>query len=190
MLLGEGPQSPAGPHRRFGEAVEVAVGERRRRRCRSTGRGPGWSSASRSAGPRPSRPRTNQPRSSQNRSLNRCRSAAGAVGELVGGRRERRSPRRSSAAPSERRVGVALHLDERDRPVRQRAVGEVDAVPRVLPALVGQSGRVAALVVDETVAVRVAVADEPGDRGVDAGAQDFAGSPWTARPSAALRPRA
>ena len=62
----------------------------------------------------------------------------------------------SAAAPSQGGVHVALHLHQREGRRRQRAVGAGDAVPRVLPALVGEPARVAASVVDEAVAVGVA----------------------------------
>ena len=58
-------------------------------------------------------------------------------------------------------VDVALHLAQRDGGFRQPAVGEVNAVPGVLPALVEQSVFVGALVLHETVAVAVAVVLHP-----------------------------
>ena len=62
-------------------------------------------------------------------------------------------------------VDVALQLAGRARRRGQRAVGERDRVPGVLPALVLEPGlRVAALVLDVAVAVAVAVAIDPGDR--------------------------
>ncbi len=61
-------------------------------------------------------------------------------------------------------VCVALHLGQRDRRLGQGAVGELDAIPRVLPPLVGQAVISLALVFDVAVAVEVAVFDEPVDR--------------------------
>src|SRR6185437_8989401 len=49
-------------------------------------------------------------------------------------------------------VGVALDLGGRDRPTGQAAVGELDRVPAVLPALVDQAARrVPPLVLDVAV---------------------------------------
>ena len=42
-----------------------------------------------------------------------------------------------------RRIDVALHFSERDRPFRQPAIGMKDRIERVLPALVGQALSVA-----------------------------------------------
>ena len=62
-------------------------------------------------------------------------------------------------------VDVALDLAGRDRSLRERAVGELDRVPAVLPALVDQAGgRVAAFVLDVAVAVEVAAVLDPGQR--------------------------
>src|SRR5437016_5913355 len=47
-----------------------------------------------------------------------------------------------------RRVGIALRLDERDRPLRERAVLVVDRVPRVLPPLIAEPRGRALLVLD------------------------------------------
>src|SRR6202034_4449871 len=67
------------------------------------------------------------------------------------------------AAP--RVVHVALDLTGRDRPLGQRAVGELDRVPAVLPALVDQSGgRVAASVLDVPIAIGVPAGLDPGQR--------------------------
>ena len=51
---------------------------------------------------------------------------------------------------TKRGVGVALHLNNRDRPMRERAVGMEDGVVAVFPALI-----------DETVTGARAIADEP-----------------------------
>ncbi len=61
-------------------------------------------------------------------------------------------------------VDVALHLGERDRRVGRAAVGVADRVARVLPALVEQAKPRAAAVLDEPVAVEVAVAVDPVER--------------------------
>src|SRR5581483_811154 len=58
-------------------------------------------------------------------------------------------------------VDVALHLAEGDGGLGVAAVGEADAVPRVLPALVGQPVRRAALVLDVAVAVAVTELFDP-----------------------------
>src|SRR5690606_36670048 len=50
-------------------------------------------------------------------------------------------------------VEVALHLSERDRWVGEAPIGEADAVPRVLPALVDQPVATAALVLEVAVTV-------------------------------------
>ena len=55
-------------------------------------------------------------------------------------------------------VDVALHLAQRDRRLGQRAVGVEDRVVRVLPALLHQAVAAAPRVLDEAVAVDVAVA--------------------------------
>ena len=64
-------------------------------------------------------------------------------------------------------VDVALHLRQRQRRRREGAVGAGDAVPRVLPALVGEPARVASAVVDEAVPVGVAGSGDPVDGAAD-----------------------
>ena len=66
--------------------------------------------------------------------------------------------------PPLRVVDVALGLDRRDRRVRERPVGVALRVPGVLPGLVGEAGLAAPLVLDEAVAVAVAVLVDPGER--------------------------
>src|SRR5919201_1688666 len=62
-------------------------------------------------------------------------------------------------------VDVALDLARRDRPLGDRAVGEADRVPRVLPALVLESRLdITPLVFDVAVAVAVAVLVDPRER--------------------------
>ena len=138
-----------------------AAGRRRRgrgpaRRSRSTGTGrrssrsrrPG---ASRRRGPSRSsagpRPRT-RPRSG--RAARRRRDRAG--------RRARSSPRIRGEPrhPALGVVDVALDLGEGDRRLAPRGRPVADRVARVLPALVEQAARRAALVLDEAVAVAVA----------------------------------
>ena len=65
------------------------------------------------------------------------------------------------------RIHVALHLAERHRPFGQRAVGMEDRVVRVLPALVRQAAIGGARVLDEAVAVGIAVTIDPGQRRLD-----------------------
>ena len=79
-------------------------------------------------------------------------------------------------AADRRLVRVALHLAERDRAGGDPAVGEPDRVRRVLPALVGQSAASCVDVLQEAVAVRIAVVGHPAQSAPRASA-------------AALRPR-
>ena len=71
-------------------------------------------------------------------------------------------------------VDVALDLAQGDRRVGQTAVVVAHAVPRVLPALVGQPAGGRSPVLDVTVAVAVAEVVDPGERpvGVRAAAGD------------------
>src|SRR5690606_25368253 len=64
-------------------------------------------------------------------------------------------------------VDVALHLAERDRALGKRAVRVRDTVERVLPALVRESPRRLSPILDESVAVRVAVLVDPCKRALD-----------------------
>ena len=64
------------------------------------------------------------------------------------------------------RVDVGLDLGKRDGRLGDRAVGEVDAVPGILPALVDQAVAGLAAVLDEPVAVGVAVGLDPLQRPV------------------------
>ena len=95
--------------------------------------------------PSPSRPSTNQPRRSQNTSLNRSLSAlpgggvaGGVTDPTAAGPRRPGGRRTRSPAPPPGRAAR-----------RKGAVGEGDAVPRVLPALVRQSAGIASAIVDE-----------------------------------------
>ena len=74
---------------------------------------------------------------------------------------------------AQRAVDVPLHLGERDGCVRERPRGEGDPVEGVLPPLVHQSVRRGALVLDEAVAVPVAVGSHPVERAIDVGQQRF-----------------
>ena len=75
--------------------------------------------------------------STQNAVAKRVAQVGGPLGEaghrLLAVRREQRP------APDGRLVGVGLHLDQRDRRLGQPAVGELDRVVAVLPALVGEA---------------------------------------------------
>ena len=96
-----------------------------------------------------------------------------ALGRVFLGRRERlvaaQSGESREAAPG--RVGVALHLDERDRRLGQRPVTVADRVARVLPALVEQPALRVPLVLDQAVTVDVAVVVHPAQRGEGIGPQ-------------------
>ena len=61
-------------------------------------------------------------------------------------------------------VDVALHLARRDRCGREPAVGEALRIVRVLPRLVVEAALGALLVLDEAVAVAIAVVVDPGQR--------------------------
>src|SRR6266567_5482487 len=62
-------------------------------------------------------------------------------------------------------VDVALDLTGGTRQARERTIGEQDGVPGVFPALVLQSRlRVAAAVLDVTIAIAVPVCVDPGER--------------------------
>src|SRR6266702_2716579 len=62
-------------------------------------------------------------------------------------------------------VNVALNFASRTRQTRECAIGEQNGVPGVFPALVLQSRlRVAAAVLDVTIAIAVPVCVDPGER--------------------------
>ena len=67
------------------------------------------------------------------------------------------------------RIDIALHFAQRDRSLRQRAVGVEDRVVGILPALVGEALFVGAAVFDETVMVGVARPVDPAQRRFDVG---------------------
>ena len=73
-------------------------------------------------------------------------------------------PRRGPAA----RVRVRLDLDERDGRLGERSIGVRDGVARVLPTLVDEAGLGSARVLEEAVAVAIAEAIHPIERGVEA----------------------
>ena len=161
---GERAEPPARPHVGLHEPVEVLVGvvgvgdpgpERvagvRRQRVDRLARG-------RRAPGRTSRA------ACQNRSLKRSRSESARCAQVA-----RRWATAASTPPARRRPGARRRRSPAPRrarsgPVGQRPVRRRDPVPRVLPALVGQPGGVAPLVVDEAVAVAVAGPEHPAER--------------------------
>jgi hypothetical protein len=89
---------------------------------------------------------------------------------------------------------VGNRVGEGDRGLGQSAVGERDAVERVLPPLVEQSGVGCPLVLDEAVAVAVAVdplqrpvrrRQQLGDVG-RVGAPEMQPTRWPAKPGATM----
>ena len=110
---------------RLRQPVEVGVGELGRRRCRSTGRGPGWSSASRLGRPSPSRADRRTSRARPRRLVEPLPQRRGAVGELVGARRERASARRARRRRGARRRRSPAPRRARSGPSGSDAVGEV-----------------------------------------------------------------
>src|SRR2546428_6347706 len=50
-------------------------------------------------------------------------------------------------------IDIALHFDERDRPLGEAAVGMKYRIDAVLPSLVGETGRACGRVIDEAVAI-------------------------------------
>ena len=127
-------------------------------RCRRAAHGRRWRRARGRAAWRrraPARrcpaPRTRRPPRSARAALRPCFSSASA---RSGASVERAGDAR---AGEEGGVDVGLHLAERDRALGQRAVGVGDGIPTVLPALVRQPGLGHAAVLDEAVAVAVAV---------------------------------
>ena len=112
----------------------------RRRRCRVNRQWPAFERAH-AAGPLVAveRQRVGRELVAPERLLEAARRSVGA--RRCAARRARaRCPARvaSAAACAPRRVDVALHLAQRDRPLGQRAVGVEDRVVRVLPALLHQ----------------------------------------------------
>ena len=95
--------------------------------------------------------------------------------------------RASRARAHLRVVDVALDLAGRARQLRERAVGEEDRVPRVLPALVLEAGLgVPALVLDVAVAVAVAVARRSSASAARASVSSSRTSVGVARPALVL----
>ena len=72
-----------------------------------------------------------------------------------------------------RGVGVALHFAQRDRAFGEAPVGVEDGIVGILPALLHEALRRAAVVFDEAVAVDVAVTFDPCERGLDVGPDGF-----------------
>ena len=64
-------------------------------------------------------------------------------------------------------VHIPLYLDERDWPLRQSAVCMKNRVVRILPALVCQASLGSAYILDEAVAIAVAVFIHPRERALD-----------------------
>ena len=87
--------------------------------------------------------------------------------------------------PRLREVDVPLHLRERDRGFGEPPVGVDHRVVRVLPPLVADPAGRAAQVLDEPVAVQVAVPVDPGERGLRVG-QELAREPDVAGPPQVL----
>ena len=65
-----------------------------------------------------------------------------------------------------RAVGVALHLDHRDRPIGETPIGELDGVLGVLPALVAERAGPRGSVLQEPVVVTIAGATHPSQGGL------------------------
>ena len=135
----------------------------------------------------PSRASAWQPRSGIQKSRRTCsRSASACVLQALGEHTVAPDLPRQPRAPSPRVVDVALDLAGRDRPARERPVGELDRVPAVLPALVEQpGGDVASLVLDVAVAVDVAAVLDPEQRCTSVGLQ-LADERVVARPAVVL----
>ena len=64
-------------------------------------------------------------------------------------------------------IDIALHLDERDRPLGQAAVRVEDRIVGVLPALVRQPRLGSARVLDEAVAIEITSLVDPRQRALD-----------------------
>ena len=78
-------------------------------------------------------------------------------------------PARAARGQTLRRIDVALHLAERDRALRDRAVGVEDRVVGILPALIDQTLLVGAVILDEAVAIGIARPVDPAQRRFDVG---------------------
>ena len=66
-------------------------------------------------------------------------------------------------------VDVALHLRERDRPLRQMTVGMENSVLGILPALVGEALLGSTIVFEKAVTVGIARSVDPGESRLDCG---------------------
>src|SRR5918996_4086678 len=93
------------------------------------------------------------------------------LGLTIQGRRALLEPEPSGngSRPASGSVGIALDLDERDRPLGQGAVGVEDRIVAVLPALIDQPLTCPPAILDEAVAVTVAVLVDPSERRLDIG---------------------
>ena len=65
------------------------------------------------------------------------------------------------------RVDVALHLGERDRPLREASILMKDRVVRILPALVGEALLGRAVILGEAIPVAIAGPVDPGETRLD-----------------------
>ena len=137
--------------------------------------------------------RSRRGRSTQNASSNRVPQLGGLALQPLGERRVRPHRARQLGQPQLRVVDVALHLGRRDRRPRERAVVEALRVAGVLPRLVLEAARRAPLVLDEPVAVAVAVLVDPARAPrapARAAARRAPRRPSSARPRRAGRGRA
>ena len=150
-----------GAHHRLGDAAR-AIGQRR---CRSAGIARRWTTRrGMAACLRRARARS-VPRSSHQNAARRRVQPFGVAAQ----------PSPARVSPSAGQFGgvvlggvdVALHFAERDRALGQRAVVVEHRVVRVLPALAARAAVGRARVLDEAIAVGVAVAIDPGERRVD-----------------------
>ena len=87
-----------------------------------------------------------------------------------------------------RGVRIGLHFGQSDRWFRERPVTVTRRVGRILPALIAHTFGRAALVLDESVAIRVAVGGHPLQRGLGVG-QQLAGQIEVTRPAHVLAER-
>ena len=68
-------------------------------------------------------------------------------------------------------MDVALHLGQRDRAFGETSIGVKDRVLGILPALVGEAPLGCAVILDETITVRIAGAIDPCERRFELGPQ-------------------
>src|SRR5579864_5163190 len=79
--------------------------------------------------------------------------------------------RRDSRDGRARGIDVALHFGERYRRAREFAIAMKDRVEGILPALVGESARRLAQILDVAIAVTISVVFDPFDRAARVGPQ-------------------